>query len=369
EVLPRTPEIWIRAPIAAAYVLSAILYVFSAVSKSRLRGPLFVGATAILYAAAFLMLYLVPDSAVAVAVAVAGAVAGAGAFAGAVAGAFAVAGAGAFAGAVAVAVTVAGAVAVAVTVAFAVAVAFAGAGFWLQRRWARRTGHRVRALLLYAISGVALITLAVIFGTPPPVAENLKIAQSWILFMGFFPLLNALADFASTGLTRYCLRRGLNGSAWRWALWDLFGAAGIFLVLVLSLMAVAEWIRWPSGIPLMDLQGTLADIRTIPGDYWWLYVTFLSTLLPTALHFSLAVLAIGTGWFGFLRRFIVEGLTAGAKSDSMWGMAAVWVLAGCLTLSVMLPILLIGEGIPALPGIGLTLLSFFEWIAGWMARI
>lgn len=50
-------------------------------------------------------------------------------------------------------------------------------------------------------------------------------------------------------------------------------------------------------------------------------------------------------------------------------MAAVWLLSICLTVSVMIPVLLIGEGVPALPWIGFGLLSMFEWIAGVMTMV
>lgn len=81
----------------------------------------------------------------------------------------------------------------------------------------------------------------------------------------------------------------------------------------------------------------------------------------------MAIATLGLTWFAPLRRFIVSGLKAGSEGDSTWGMAAVWLLSICLTVSVMIPVLLIGEGVPALPWIGFSLLSMFEWIAGLMA--
>lgn len=375
ELLPKTDDLLIRGPIAAGYAISALLLVFSIVSISRLRVPLLVSAIVILFSVPFLLRYLLPEVPFATAFAAALALAYTGAFALAAGGTLAFAAAAVAAGAFALAAAGALGAAAAFVAAGALAFIFAGAGagafafatFFLQRWWGRRTGRPLSAQFAYLMLLLLSLIAAVLFGAPR--IDRLTDDASLILFLGFLPMLNALADFASTGLTRFCLRRGLSGSAWKWALYDLLGAAAIFGVLVLCLIAVAEWVRWPGGIALIDLTGTLADIRANPRDYWWLYITFLSTLLPTALHASVAIISIGLTWFKPLRGFIVDGLTVGADGDSTWGMAAVWVLSVCLTVSLMIPVLIIGSGIPALPWIGFGLLSMFEWIAGLMAMV
>ena len=250
--------------------------------------------------------------------------------------------------------------------------------FLLQREWAKTHKQKTLSLLLYIFVLLGSLITAMRFGLPDPWGHpEFRI----ILFLGFLPMLNSIADFFSVGLTRYCLKRGLNGVAWKWAVYDLLGALFAFLILIISFAFISQWVSWPgftdsfdrNPLParalLFDFQNTLVDVRTHPADYWWLYITFLTTLLPTALHASVAILAIGLSWFAPVRGFIVAGLKAGSEGDSMWGMAAVWVLASCLAVSVMIPVLIIGEGIPALPGFGFALLSFFEWIAGLMARV
>ncbi|MFK7944958.1 MAG: hypothetical protein AB8B85_18895 [Paracoccaceae bacterium] len=354
-VLPAEPD-WMPRYGALGLILASGLLMFLGLddSKSRWRPALFIPAIGILIS---VLPRVLPEDAGAVAVAFAGAfaVAGAVAFAGAVAGAVAVA----FAGAVAVAFAgaFAGAGAFAVAVAFAVAFAVAGAVMWL----GRRTGKPMPFLLAWAIFGLTAILIAVTFGVPR--VDRIEDDSSIILFIGILPLLNALADFASTGLTRYYLRQGLAGSPWLAGLKDFIGGALIFTLLVTAMMGIAALTHWPDGTPLLDLGNLLTDIRAHPGDYWWLYLTFLTTLLPTVLHLGIALFATVVEMWPGLRAFIVDGLTEGGKGDDPKGRWALRALCLTMTVAIMLPIMVFGWVVQYHGIVGGLMLDMFTGIA------
>lgn len=108
-----------------------------------------------------------------------------------------------------------------------------------------------------------------------------------IVFMALLPLLNAIFDFCSIGLTRYLLRKGARSVSWRtldYALLDLLLGALLFLGLGCASIAAIHLLRTADGLPLLNLAEIFTDIAQRPEAYWWLYATYFSTLLPTILH-------------------------------------------------------------------------------------
>jgi hypothetical protein len=240
----------------------------------------------------------------------AGAVAGAaaGAVAGAVAGAGA--GAGAFAGSVVVAGAVAGAFAVAVTGTVAVtgpfldagaavgALAFvvAGAGafvFTFAVDWLNDVAIRIRRQGLFLLSLFVAMTLGCVLA-----GHWLSSSLTWplsgplLLFLGLLTLLNAPFDWASLGLTRALLRRGLELKSW----WPFFLAvadalAAIVIVALLALTMVIgvqtfDALAVHGGkvvLPLMPLLDGIADHPEEP-EYWWVYALLLSTMIPSLIN-------------------------------------------------------------------------------------
>ncbi|MDB9810255.1 hypothetical protein OAC05_04320 [Planktomarina temperata] len=279
---------------------SLFFYLFAGASKSRWRWPLFILATGILllgpiYADRF----AVPGN---VAVASTVASVGAGAVAGAVA--FAVEGAVVVASASADTFTFKGAVVG--TVAGAVACVVVVAEELSSRPMAWR--------LLYCGALVALLIVAVKmpddFG-----AGQRKQAVFFMLTMGLLPLVNAVFDFASVGLTRYLPRLGLEQkrAAWR-AVLDGLGGIAIFFALGCTLIAFVTFVVPADGVPLGELKQLFADMRRAPGDYIWLMVTLFSTLIPTLLHLSVAVLTLGLQYPAPLRNFVAGLLERGEQS-------------------------------------------------------
>lgn len=184
-----------------------------------------------------------------------------------------------------------------------------------------------------------------------------------LILASVLPVFNAATDFLSSGLTRYLMRRGLSGQMALTALIDIAGAAAIFCLFIVGLMALLAAMPLMSGARMIDLGAVFADIRARPDDYWWLYVTFISTLLPTLMHLALA--AFGTviqGWEG-LRRYIVEGLVAAGEGDEVRGRWATRALTLAMTAGVMAPVLLVGLMVEHRGNLGLVLLGLFERVA------
>jgi hypothetical protein len=304
---------------------SLFFYLFAGASKSRWRWPLFILATGILllgpiYADRF----AVPGNvAVASTVASVGAVAFAGAVEGAVAVvvAFGVASASAdtftFKGAVVG--TVAGAVACVVVVA--------------EELSSRPMAWR----LLYCGALVALLIVAVKMPDDFGAGQRNQ-AVFFMLTMGLLPLVNAVFDFASVGLTRYLLRLGLEQkrAAWR-AVLDGLGGIAIFFALGCTLIAFVTFVVPADGVPLVELKQLFADMRRAPGDYIWLMVTLFSTLIPTLLHLSVAVLTLGLQYPAPLRNFVAGLLERGEQSGQAALLSGICICA-MITIALWCPI-------------------------------
>ena len=213
EVIAASPP---QARIFTAVWLGSSLffYLFAGASKSRWRWTLVILATGILaLGSSFADRFAVPRNV---------AVAGTGAFA------FA----GAVAGTVALAVT--GTVASAFAVAFAVAgtVAVAGAEVRSSRPMAWR--------LLDCGVLVALLIVAIKMPDDFGAGQLSRVVFVMLTFC-LLPLVNAVFDFASVGLTRYLLRLGLEQkrAAWRAVLYGLGGIA-IFFALGCTLIRLCH---------------------------------------------------------------------------------------------------------------------------------
>jgi hypothetical protein len=280
------------------------------------------------------------------------------------------AGASGFAGAFAVAVAVGGAVAgsfagagasgVAGATAVATAIGAAVAQGWI----GARTRRPASTLGLYA--ALLLIALiAVVVATPawrPGVLGERDVTV--ILFFGFLPLLNAAADFASTGLTRWWLRQGVRAGLIRHAVWDALAAVGIFLLMGFAIIAVVHWVRPQDGRALANLSGLFADLHGPEAhNYFWLYFCLFSTLLPTALHGVVACFALFTLASKRLGQPIAAGLGSGDRPTAERAEAA---LAFCAALAVVVPAFLIWA---ALRWFGRPILDAALWVFEGFARL
>ncbi|MDB4199953.1 hypothetical protein N9792_02355 [Planktomarina temperata] len=288
---------------------SVLVYLFAGASKSRWRWTLVILATGIL----LLGLIFADGFAVPGNIAVAGtvAVASVGAVAGAVAGVGAVA----FVVAVLVAATSAGTV--------------AGAEERSSRPMARR--------LLFCGVLVALLIVAIKMPDDFGAGQRNQ-AVFFMLTMGVLPLVNAVFDFASVGLTRYLLRLGLEQKRAAWpAVLDGLGGIAIFFALGCTLIAFVTFVVPADGVPLVDLTRLFADMRRAPGDYIWLMVTLFSTLIPTLLHLSVAVLTLGLQYPARVRNFVAGLLKRGEQSGQAALLSGICICA-MITIALWCPI-------------------------------
>ncbi|MDA8751773.1 hypothetical protein N9M77_09605 [Planktomarina temperata] len=310
---------------------SVLVYLFAGASKSRWRWTLVILATGILLLGLiFADGFAVPGN-IAVAGTVAVASVGAGtvavAFTSPVAVAFTSPVAGAFAGAVA------GVGAVAFVAPVLVAATSAGTVAGAEERSSRPMARR----LLFCGVLVALLIVAIKMPDDFGAGQRNQ-AVFFMLTMGVLPLVNAVFDFASVGLTRYLLRLGLEQKRAAWpAVLDGLGGIAIFFALGCTLIAFVTFVVPADGVPLVDLTQLFADMRRAPGDYIWLMVTLFSTLIPTLLHLSVAVLTLGLQYPAGVRNFVADLLERGEQSGQAALLSGICICA-MITIALWCPI-------------------------------
>ncbi|WP_172332238.1 hypothetical protein [Mangrovicoccus sp. HB161399] len=175
------------------------------------------------------------------------------------------------------------------------------------------------------------------------------------LFFGLLPLVNALFDFASLGLTRWLLRLGLSPAIWpRWprvlkrvALGsaDVIGAALLLWGLCFALVAAVAWFNHLSqGGDLLNLADLRRDIETGDASLRWLYATLVSTFVPSLVHLLIAWLGLLVAPFGpRLRNMAIRGFDpARGAGEVAW--ARIWVSLGLTGWVAIITVLALGTG-------------------------
>jgi hypothetical protein len=117
--------------------------------------------------------------------------------------------------------------------------------------------------------------------------ELWKIFGPLLLFVGLLTLLNAPFDWASLGLTRALLRRGLELGGW----WPYFLAlvdaalavviiAALAFVMVIGVQTFDELAVHGGGKPVLPLDTLFDGIAKNPAaaEYWWAYAFLLSSM-------------------------------------------------------------------------------------------
>jgi hypothetical protein len=179
-----------------------------------------------------------------------------------------------------------------------------------------------------------------------------------LLFVGLFTFLNAPFDWASLGLTRALLRRGLElGGWWPYALAvvDASLAAVVIVVLViimvLGVQAYDSSAMHSGGAPVLPLEKLFNGIAANPSapEYWWLYALLLATMIPSLVNLVIGGTSLMRGLPGvsslllrfmpergnvpkFDRAWIATVLTGQVAAGAVLGIAAqvflVWVMIG-----------------------------------------
>ncbi|MEO0679234.1 MAG: hypothetical protein AAF192_02345, partial [Pseudomonadota bacterium] len=149
---------------------------------------------------------------------------------------------------------------------FAVAFAFASA-FAVVPWLSKRSGRPAAVLASWAILALGAALFAARAAPDLPNGPEGFDPAAWILFLGWLPQLNGLADFASIGLTRWCLRWGLPGGLGRAlaaAAVDLIGAAFAFFALGAALILMIGYAVPQTGVPILPLDVAFAELRETP---------------------------------------------------------------------------------------------------------
>jgi hypothetical protein len=140
-----------------------------------------------------------------------------------------------------------------------------------------------------------------------------------LLFLGFFTLLNAPFDWASLGLTRALLRRGLELGGWWPYLLALVDAAlagviiaALALVMVIGVQAFDELAVHGGGEPVLPLDTLFDGIANNPAapEYWWAYALLLSSMIPSLVNLAIGGMAFTRG-IPWLARLILNWIPEG----------------------------------------------------------
>ena len=204
--------------------------------------------------------------------------------------------------AVAVAVAVAFAVAGAGAVTFAVGSAVAVVFDYLYIKSANKPKHRLFYWLFFFTFFITYL-LGIVYWLG--LHEGIKIKGLPILiFLGLLPLVNSPFDWISLGITRsllYSIVDKVHGGviAFFWSVFDIVIALLLLFGIMASTTAVisfANYLFQQGGHygPIIDLNLVFNDLQNNPFDsrYTWLYLMFLSTLIPTFVHLMLAAWAV-----------------------------------------------------------------------------
>lgn len=180
-----------------------------------------------------------------------------------------------------------------------------------------------------AVFVATMISLCIGFPAILASSSAWKDAGPLLLFVGLLTLINAPFDWASLGLTRALLRRGLELGGW-WpyffALMDAALAAVIITFLaatmVIGVQAFDTVAVHSGGNPVLPLGELFDGVATRPSEpeYWWLYTLLISSMIPSLINMAIGGVAFVRGVPGLgslVLRFLYHG-KAVAPHNRAW---------------------------------------------------
>jgi hypothetical protein len=205
-----------------------------------------------------------------------------------------------------------------------------------------------------------------------------EVSEPLLLFLGLLTLLNAPFDWASLGLTRALLRRGLELGGW-WpyllaiadAALAAFIVAALALTMVIGVQAFDALAQHGGGKAILPLDALFDGIAVHPADpeYWWVYALLLTTVLPSLINLMIGGASLLRGVPG-LPRVILRKLPIGKavpNFDRTW-------IALVLTLQIVMGaalgvaaqvLLIVGIIGYVMPWLGLGLLDMARDVAAF----
>ena len=176
--------------------------------------------------------------------------------------------------------------------------------------------QRLGAFIAAWFAVIIPICLGVAYLSTPD--ETWQITRPLVLFLGLLSLLNAPFDWASLGLTRALLRRGLElGRLWPYALALLDACLAAVIIAALALTMVIGVQTFDAlavhggGSPVLPLNPLFTGIAADPTapEYWWLDALLLSTMIPSVVNLVIGGTSLVHGFPGvasLLLRYIPE---------------------------------------------------------------
>lgn len=205
------------------------------------------------------------------------------------------------------------------------------------------------AKLAVAFTFTALAMALVASALWLPWAQIPDAQKQVFLFLGLFPIVNALFDALSYAITLALMRLALR----RWnpvlaAVADLLCALALFLAVGAALTASIAAMNALAGTPILDLGALFATMRDNPGSHLWVFLMLFSTALPTLAHFTLALLGAQTLTPSFLRNLALR-LIDKAPTDPFAAVFAPLITGWVATIPfalvgvALMPLLLFGK--------------------------
>lgn len=215
--------------------------------------------------------------------------------------------------------------------------------------------------------------------------ESNPVTGGLLVFLAALPLVNAVLDWGSVGVTRLLLRRAAltRSKAQRvgLGLLDAAIALGVLAVLTVAMVGAVRGLNTVhvlagGSADLVDLAGILDRVAATPADpaVWWIYITLFSTLLPSVVHAIAAAAWVLTPTlldrsirrvYDALRRGedIDNPLAAERLARQMTGLEiAKWGLPTLGVSVILVGLLVYSFGI--IPTVGGWLLALARWTAG-----
>jgi hypothetical protein len=126
-----------------------------------------------------------------------------------------------------------------------------------------------------------------------------------VLFVGLLAPVNALFDWMSVGLTRALMRRGIERETWwpyLYAVINALLALAVVAILAMAMVAAAQLFDdlavHGGGNPVLPpMRELLGAIKAAPGkpEYWWIYATLFSAMLPSLINLFVAGVSLARG--------------------------------------------------------------------------
>lgn len=186
-----------------------------------------------------------------------------------------------------------------------------------------------------------------------------------LMFLVLLPLLNAPFDWASVGLTRALLHRGLELKGWWPLIYALIDATcSVVLIACLALTLVAGITIFNRvGAPVLEITPIINGLKTNASspEWWWVYGMLLSTLIPSAINLMIGGTSLVCGVPG-LPSYLFSKVPKSQAPDPALrtALALAWTLqivgGALLGLAVLAGLVYLVYGI-VLPALGSGLLT------------